>query len=84
MMTNTQMEIEMLKLAKERMEIEHAMRRQLLGLPAERNPLQQWDALVASKVAIGLSRVAALKAAGKERPDLYALQAVPKSDYKAH
>jgi hypothetical protein len=35
---------------------------------------EQWTAVVNAKVAAGLSKVDAIKAAGKEHPDLYAAQ----------
>jgi hypothetical protein len=77
--------IEDLKLAKARFELECAMRRALLGLPVEpADPHDRWLALVAAKVAGGLSRVSAIQAVAKEQPDLYQAQSVHKSEFRAH
>lgn len=43
-----------------------------------RTAAEEWDAFVSGKVAAGMSRVAAIKAAAQERPELYAAQATRK------
>lgn len=82
-MTDTELEIAQIRLAQSYFDAWFAYRRAALGLPAESDPQADWNTLVNAKMAQGLSRLEAIKAAGKERPDLYEMQLTPKSDYKA-
>lgn len=45
-------------------------------------PVDSWAAAVDAKLAAGLSRVDAIRAASKERPDLYRQQVVLKRNYR--
>jgi hypothetical protein len=73
-------DLETLKLARLQLEAESVIRRQMLGLAPDGSagePQAAWAALVDSKVVAGLSRVEAIRQAGREKPELYRQQLVP-------
>ena len=77
-------DVETLKLAKLRYEIECELLRAARGAPAQpANPRQQWAALVDAKVAAGISRVEAIKATMHENHALYRQQLVPAAQFRA-
>lgn len=69
---NADLELANLRVQRARLDVMAAM----MGF-APAQPADQWSQLVAKYEQSGLSRVAAIQAAGKERPALYQAQSVP-------
>jgi len=72
MITDVDLEIASLKMQKAYFEAAWALSG--LGQPSGDDPRYAWTALVRDKEAAGLSKVDAIKAAARARPDLYEAQ----------
>jgi len=80
--TNIDLELAYLRAYRAHLDNFFARRRAQSATPPA-DPRAQWAALVDSKVAAGMSRVAAIQAAAHERHDLYEAQSVHKSEFRA-